>query len=112
MIALPAFLTGEVAKVIIRWAPWALLAPCFLLGQYVGKQQEKDAQRLRDLHAEVRLERDRGEAVDTGIVERAIAQANRDDQKRKVDDAVKQAPDSAPDAARIAAGCQRLRNAG
>jgi hypothetical protein len=84
----------------------------FLLGQCDGKHSERARNDAARAAANVETIQKDGNAKEIAANERLTDQALNDEHKKELLDAIQSAPDSAPDASRVAFGCQRLRAAG
>jgi hypothetical protein len=84
----------------------------FLLGQCDGKRSEAARQDAARAAANVEVVRKDGDAKTVAATERATDTALIDAKHKDLIDAIQQAPDSAPDASRVAYGCQLLRQSG
>jgi len=84
----------------------------FLLGQCDGRRSEAARQDAARAAANVEVVKKDGDAKTVAATERATDSALIDAQHKDLIDAIQQAPDSAPDASRVAFGCARLRAAG
>lgn len=99
-------------RIALKILPWALLAPCFLLGQCSGARNERAKVALAIEKANTKaLETDAtaNDHASSTRVEDAVQNANT---KKDLYDAIAKVPDSVPGPARVALGCQRLRKAG
>jgi hypothetical protein len=84
----------------------------FLLGQCDGRRSEAARQDAARAAANVATIQKDGNAKETAANERLTDTVLVDQQHKELIDAIQQAPDSAPDASRVAFGCARLRAAG
>jgi hypothetical protein len=104
---------GQRLRPFLPWIGLALLLPAvFLLGQCDGRRTERAHQDAARAAANVEAVQRNGNANEVAATERLTDQTLVDDHKKELLDAIAQAPASAPDAARVALGCQRLRDAG
>lgn len=106
-----------------RWWPQALViggavallvAVLWVKGQRDDARRERDAARteLSQAKADLALMRTDAAAKERAAVERGTDTAAVAAQTKELTDAIKTVPDTAPDAVRVALGCQRLRQAG
>lgn len=96
------------AHIALKILPWALLAPCFLLGQCSGARNERAKLALS-------VEKSNTKALEVDAlantkasevrVEDAVKNANL---KKELYDEIAKVPDSMPGPARVALGCKRL----
>jgi hypothetical protein len=84
----------------------------FLLGQCDGRRSEAARQDAARAAANVETVKRDGNAKEVAANERLTDTVLVDAQHKELIDAIQQAPDSAPDASRVAFGCARLRAAG
>lgn len=84
----------------------------FLLGQCDGRRSESARQDAARAAANVEVVKKDGDAKTVAATERATDTILTDQKHKELIDAVQTAPDSAPDAARVRLGCERLRQAG
>lgn len=108
-----AFKTGSFW---LKAAPWIALVVClpaaFLFGQIHGEHSANAKnQAARAVANVVTIQKD-GDAKEVAATERLTDTLLIDDNHKELLDAIQSAPDSAPDASRVAFGCQRLRAAG
>jgi hypothetical protein len=84
----------------------------FLLGQCDGKHSANAKNQAARAIANVAAVQKDGNAKEVAATERLADTVMVDAQHKELLDAIQQAPDSAPDASRVAFGCARLRAAG
>ncbi|WP_294392018.1 hypothetical protein [uncultured Sphingomonas sp.] len=90
-----------------------LAAPLFfLLGQCSGRSTGEAMESGRQAQASVAAMQIDAGAKDTATIERTADHATIQTQQKEQADAIRTAPAGAPDAARVALNCQRLRQAG
>lgn len=97
------------AGIALKILPWALLAPCFLLGQCSGARNERAKLELSVEKASTKALQNNAAANDAASasrVEDAVRNANL---KKELYDEIAKVPDSVPGPARVALGCKRLR---
>lgn len=116
MTWLATFLASELGQKLRPFLPWiglALLLPAiFLLGECRGERIADARNDAARAIANVESVKKDGNAKEIAANERLTDQTLNDQHKKELLDAIQSAPDSAPDASRVAFGCQRLRNAG
>lgn len=113
---LATFLASDFGKMVRPWLPWiglALLLPAvFLLGQCHGERAANAKNQAARAIANVATIQKDGNAKEIAANERLTDTVLVDTKHKDLLDAIQSAPDSAPDASRVAFGCQRLRAAG
>jgi hypothetical protein len=109
-----------IQKVFAFAAQWwrfgvAVLAAVLLsyqLGSCSGYRQGKQAMEKALADANVRFLQQKARADEAAAAQRLADQRLTETLERNLRDAIRNTPDSAPDATRVALGCQRLRAAG
>src|ERR1041385_7677445 len=117
---MPAFLAtflasdiGQKLRPLLPWILFALLLPAvFLLGQCHGERSANAKNDAARAVANVETIQKDGNAKEVAANERLTDTVLTDAKHKDLLDAIQSAPDSAPDASRVAFGCQRLRQAG
>jgi hypothetical protein len=99
-------------SIALKILPWALLAPLFLLGQCSGARHANSSNKAARAVANVAIVQQDGSAKEVAAAERVTDKVLVDANHKELIDAIQQAPDSAPDASRVAFGCARLRQSG
>lgn len=84
----------------------------FLLGQCSGARHANADNKAARAVANVAIVQQDGSAKEVSAAERVTDKVLVDANHKDLIDAIQQAPDSAPDASRVAFGCARLRAAG
>jgi hypothetical protein len=112
---LATFLASKAWSTIRQWAPVVLLLllpAAFLLGQCHGEKAANAKNDAARAAANVETIQKDGNAKEVAANERLTDQTLNDEHKKELLDAIQSAPDSAPDASRVAFGCERLRQTG
>jgi hypothetical protein len=112
MIGLQNLVIPPWATIALKILPWALLAPLFLLGQCSGARNANAKNQAARAVANVAIVQQDGSAKEVSAAERVTDKVLVDANHKELIDAIQQAPDSAPDASRVAFGCARLRQSG
>lgn len=97
----------QIAVVLLVTLPFT-----FLLGQCDGKHSANAANKAARAVANVAIIQQDGNAKEIAAAERVTDKVLIDAKHEELIDAIQKAPDSAPDASRVAFGCARLRQAG
>jgi hypothetical protein len=84
----------------------------FLLGQCSGARNANASNKAARAVANVAIIQQDGSAKEVAATERLTDTVLVDAKHKELLDAIQSAPDSAPDASRVAFGCQRLRQSG
>ena len=84
----------------------------FLLGQCSGARSANAKNQAARAVANVAIVQQDGSAKEVAAAERVADTVLIDAKHKELLDAIQSAPDSAPDASRVAFGCQRLRQSG
>lgn len=112
MIGLQNLVIPPWVTIALKILPWALLAPLFLLGQCSGARNANAKNQAARAVANVAIVQQDGSAKEVSAAERVTDKVLVDANHKELIDAIQQAPDSAPDASRVAFGCARLRQSG
>jgi hypothetical protein len=97
------------AGITLKILPWALLAPCFLLGQCSGARNERAKLELSVEKASTKALQNNATANDAASASRVEDAVRNATNKKELYDEIAKVPDSVPGPARVALGCKRLR---